>query len=294
VRVAAVDVGTNTVRLLVADVDGRNVRAVDRGREITRLGEGIDAARHLAPPAADRTIAVIEAFVVRARAVASERIRLAGTSAVRDAGDRDEFVSRVRERTGLEMDVLTGDEEGRLSYLGATFELDDGNYVVCDIGGGSTELSTSTTSVSLDIGSVRLKERCLRSDPPSDAEIADARDVIDAALMDVGLADDLALVGVAGTITTLASVVLGLETYDHDRVHRSSLTASDVAASSDRLLAMTADDIAALGPVQRGRADVIGGGSLILRRVMERWGFDSVFVSERDILDGLVLDLSIA
>jgi exopolyphosphatase / guanosine-5'-triphosphate,3'-diphosphate pyrophosphatase len=294
VRVAAVDVGTNTVRLLVADVDGPDVRPVERGREITRLGQGIDASRRFAPEAVDRTIAVVEAFVEHARRAGAERVRIAGTSAVRDAGDRDAFLTHVHERTGLEMDVLTGDDEGRLSYLGATFELDAGAYVVCDIGGGSTELSTSETSVSLDVGSVRLKERCLHTDPPTPSEIDHARTVIDDALDGVALPGDLRLIGVAGTITTLASVVLGLRAYDHDVVHRSMLGAADVAAWSDRLLSMTADDIVALGPVERGRADVIGGGSLILRRVMERWSFVSVLVSERDILDGLVLALSVA
>jgi len=290
-RVAAVDVGTNTVRLLVADVDGRDVTAVDRGREITRLGQGIDAARRFADEAVERTIGAIAAFVDRARTADSERVRIAGTSAVRDAGDRDAFIGLVHERTGVEMDVLEGAEEGRLSYLGATYELDAGEYVVCDIGGGSTELSTRGRSVSLDIGSVRITERCLRDTPPTSDQVADARGAIDEALAVVELGAGLSLVGVAGTITTLASVVLRLQVYDHDRVHRSTLSRSDVAAWSERLLAMTPDEIVALGPVERGRADVIGGGALVLRRVMERWGFDDVLVSERDILDGLVLDL---
>jgi exopolyphosphatase/guanosine-5'-triphosphate,3'-diphosphate pyrophosphatase len=291
VRVAAVDVGTNTVRLLVADVEDGAVRAVERGREITRLGQGVDAARRFTSEAVERTIAVIATFVERARVVGAERIRIAGTSAVRDASDRDGFVAQVRERAGCEMDVLTGAEEGRLSYLGATFELGDGTYAVCDIGGGSTELSTSEAFVSLDIGSVRLKERCLSGDPPSPSEVADAVAVIDDALAGIDLPEELTLVGVAGTITTLASVVLGLDAYDHDRVHRSSLSTSDVITWSDRLLAMTVEEIVSLGPVERGRADVLGGGALILRRVMERWSFGHVLVSERDILDGLVLDL---
>jgi exopolyphosphatase/guanosine-5'-triphosphate,3'-diphosphate pyrophosphatase len=267
------------------------VRPVDRGREITRLGQGIDASRHLAPEAVDRTISAITAFAQRARRAGADRIRIAGTSAVRDAADRDDFLAQIRDRTDLDMDVLSGSDEGRLSYLGATFELEAGAYVVCDIGGGSTELSSSEVSVSLDIGSVRLTERCLTGDPPSTDEIADARSVIDTALGGVELPDGLRLIGVAGTITTLAAVVLGLRAYDHDRVHRSELTASDVASWSERLLSMTTDEIVALGPVERGRADVIGGGALILRRVMQRWSFDPVLVSERDILDGLVLDL---
>jgi exopolyphosphatase/guanosine-5'-triphosphate,3'-diphosphate pyrophosphatase len=291
VRVAAIDVGTNTVRLLVADVDGRRVSAVDRGRRITRLGQGVDAERCFAADAVERTVDAIGGFAVRAREAGATPIRLAGTSAVRDAKDRQAFVALVRERCSLEMEVLTGRDEGRVSYLGATFELPDGDYVVCDIGGGSTELSTSSANISLDVGSVRLKERCLHGDPPSDTEIDAARSVIDAALDDVTFAVRGTLVGVAGTITTLTAVILGLVEYDHDRVHRSVVSRDDVDMWSTRLLAMTAEAIVAMGPVERGRADVIGAGSLILSRVMERFAFSEVLVSERDILDGLVLDL---
>jgi exopolyphosphatase / guanosine-5'-triphosphate,3'-diphosphate pyrophosphatase len=292
VRVAAIDVGTNTVRLLVADVRDGEVQPVERGRAITRLGQGVDAGRRLVPEAVVRTVDVIEDFARRAQESGAEAVRIAGTSALRDAADRDAFAALVLERSGSPLEVLPGAEEGRISHLGATLELDDGEYVVCDIGGGSTEVSMRDASVSLDIGSVRLKERCLHTDPPSPDQIDAARSVVDDALGAVGFDVSGTLVGVAGTITTLAAVILGLRTYDHDRVHRSRLSRARVVEWSERLLGMAAADIMALGPVERGRADVLGGGSLILRAVMERWGLDEVLVSERDILDGLVLDLA--
>ena len=292
-RVAAVDVGTNTVRLLVADVEADTVHVVDRGREITRLGQGIDAARRFAPEAADRTIDAIERFVQRARDAGSERIRIAGTSAVRDAGDRDGFLRLVRARTELEMEVLSGADEGRLSYLGATCELDDGTYLVCDIGGGSTELSTASRSVSLDVGSVRLTERFLRTVPPTDAELAAARDFVVEQLTgaELEVAADARLIGVAGTITTVAAVVLGLRTYNSDRVHRAVLRRADVVRATERLASMTPEQIVGLGPVEPGRADVISGGATVLCVVMDELAFDEVLVSESDIMDGLVLDL---
>jgi exopolyphosphatase / guanosine-5'-triphosphate,3'-diphosphate pyrophosphatase len=291
-RVAAIDVGTNTVRLLVADAEGAEVHAVDRGRAITRLGQAVDDERRFQQDAIDRTVEAIDGFVARAQMSGAEYIRIVGTSAVRDAVDRDAFAEIVHARTRTSLELLSGADEGRISYLGATFELEAGDYVVCDVGGGSTELSTSDRSTSLDIGSVRLKERCLHGDPPSASEITAARAVVSDALdlVPSGLYDRR-LVGVAGTITTLTAVMLGLKTYDSDLAHRSTVTHSSVAEWSERLLAMEAEEIMGLGPVERGRADVIGGGALIVRSVMERWGFGEMLVSERDILEGLVLDL---
>lgn len=295
-RVAAVDVGTNTVRLLVADVASGELRTVERGREITRLGQGLDASRHFAPQAVERTIGAIERFVAHARGAGSVRVRIAGTSAVRDATDRETFVALVRERTGIDMDVLSGEEEGRLSYLGATNGLGDGSYVVCDIGGGSTELSTSSRSVSLDVGSVRLTERYLRSVPPTDGEVEQARGSVRGALTgaEIDIPEEAKLVGVAGTITALTAVILGLTAYDTDRVHRALLQRGDVTATTRRLLTMTPEEIVALGPVEPGRADVIGGGATVLCVVMDELGFAEMLVSERDILDGLARDLSVA
>jgi exopolyphosphatase/guanosine-5'-triphosphate,3'-diphosphate pyrophosphatase len=292
VRVAAVDIGTNTVRYLVGDVVDGDLRSLRYGREITRLGQGVDRDKRLHPDAVARTLAAIDRAVSAARQTGAEQIRVAGTSALRDAADRETFAEAVRDRTGQVLEVVSGEDEGRLSMLGATSGLPDGDYTVCDIGGGSTELSTEEASVSLDIGSVRLKERCLHDDPPTAGQIAEATAVIDDALGTVTSHVDGTLVGVAGTITTVAAVVMDLEVYDSVVVHHSRLSGSDVAECSDRLLRMRAADIAELGPLDAGRADIIGGGSLILRRVMERWGFAEVLVSERDILDGLVLDLA--
>lgn len=291
-RLAAIDVGTNTVRLIVADaLEVGRIEIVDHARAITRLGEGVDANRRLQPKPVVRTMQAIGLFAERARDAGADQIRIAGTSVLRDAADREAFACEVVERTGISFEVLSGEQEGRIAYLGATSELPEGDYVVCDIGGGSTELSTKGSATSMDIGSVRLRERCLLHDPPAPAEIAHASSVVEKVLEQVDVPEGLSLVGVAGTITTLAALVLGLEEYDRDRVHLSRLERDDVERWSERLLASSAEEIIAMGPVERGRADLVGGGSLILALVMEGYGYDEVLVSERDILDGLVLDL---
>ena len=295
-RLAAVDIGTNTVRYLVADVSGTDLGEVERGLEITRLGQGVDADRRLHPDAVERTLDAIERAVDAARAAGARHLRIAGTSALRDAADRNAFVGAVAERTGVQLEILTGAEEGRLSMLGATAGLPpEGTYVVCDIGGGSTELTTAASTVSLDVGSVRLKERFLASDPPQQAEIAAAAAAVDEALEDAGsllIGGYETLVGVAGTITSLAALAAGLRAYDRDVVHGSVIDRSTVVEWTGRLLRMTAARVQQLGPVEAGRADVLAGGALILERVMLRFQFDRVLVSERDILDGLVLDLN--
>jgi exopolyphosphatase/guanosine-5'-triphosphate,3'-diphosphate pyrophosphatase len=294
VRLAAVDIGTNTVRYLVADVSDSDLTDVDRGREITRLGQGVDAQRRLHPDAVARTLDAIERSVDAARAAGAQHVRVAGTSALRDATDRDAFVHAVAERTGEALEILPGAEEGRLSMLGATAGLPpQGTYVVCDIGGGSTELTTAASTVSLDIGSVRLKERFLHTDPPRTDEVAAAAAAVDEALEEAGslsLGGHETLVGVAGTITSLAALAAGLGDYDRDVVHGSVIDRATVVEWTGRLLAMTAAQVRELGPVEAGRADVLAGGALILERVMLRFVFDEVLVSERDILDGLVLD----
>jgi exopolyphosphatase/guanosine-5'-triphosphate,3'-diphosphate pyrophosphatase len=289
-RVAAIDVGTNTVRLLVVDS-----REIERAQRITRLGKGVDASGSLQPESIRRTLEAVVAFVDRARELGAGRIRIAGTSALRDAANREEFASGVREATGLELEVLDGKAEGRCAYLGATSWLGPGSYVVCDIGGGSTELITAADEVSVDVGSVRVRERFFASDPPTGAEVDAARtfvmDAITGGARSVTLTGDETLVGVAGTITTLAALALGLEEYESTRVHGSRLARSVVDEWSRRLLAMTADDVRRLGPVEPGRADVIGAGSLILSVVMGVLGKDELLVSERDILDGLAAEL---
>jgi exopolyphosphatase/guanosine-5'-triphosphate,3'-diphosphate pyrophosphatase len=284
---AAIDVGTNTVRLLVCD---EQMHHVDRRQRITRLGKGVDATGRLDPTAVQRTLDAVVEFVAQARAVGAERIRIGGTSALRDAADDDEFLGSVRSQTGLEVEILTGETEGRCAYAGATSWLEDGAFVVCDIGGGSTELITATKAVSTDVGSVRLKERFFTSDPPSPDEVEAARAFAFQALA----ADHVGreqLVGVAGTITTLAALVLGLQTHDSEKVHGARVWRSQVNDWSDRLLTLSSSEIAAIGPVQPGREDVIAAGALILDVVMEALDKEDVLVSERDILDGLVMEL---
>ncbi|MEX2393695.1 MAG: Ppx/GppA phosphatase family protein [Actinomycetota bacterium] len=293
-RVAAVDIGTNTVRLLVGEIEGESFVDVVRDREITRLGAGVDAAQTLEPDAVRRTLDAAARFADVAREAGAEHIRVVGTSALRDAANASDFRDGLLDATNLPLEILSGPDEGRLSLLGATSGLPTGTYVVCDIGGGSTELSTPRRSISLDIGSVRLTERILRDRPPTPAQIEKAKDFVDTALdraVDLGIGGHETLVGVAGSITTLAALVLGLDAYDRDRVHHATLSFRDVTTWENRLLAMTPPEIEALGPVEAGRADVLTAGVLVLRRVMNRYGFRALLVSESDILDGLVLDL---
>jgi exopolyphosphatase / guanosine-5'-triphosphate,3'-diphosphate pyrophosphatase len=289
VRIAAVDVGTNTVRLLVADED---LEHIEHGQRITRLGQGVDATGELSDEAITRTVDAVREFVERARELGAERIRVAGTSALRDAKNRDTFTQAVREATGLELEILDGPHEGRLAYAGATSWLDEDSYVVCDIGGGSTELITATDAVSFDIGSVRVRERFLRGDPPTADEVHAARTAIREM---IGahrrrLVAGERLIGVAGTITTLAALAAGLAEYDSEVVHAYRLTRDAVHEWAERLNTLTADQIRELGPVSPGRADVIGAGALVCEAVVETLHAGAILVSERDILDGLVLE----
>lgn len=292
-RLAAVDVGTNTVRLLVTEAD---LAAVERSQLIARLGKGVDASGELDHASIERTVDAVASFVARARELGAGRIRVAGTSALRDASNAGEFAEAVVEATGLPLEVLDGADEGRHAYAGATCWLPADPYVVCDIGGGSTELITADREVSVDIGSVRVRERYVGSDPPSENDVAAARRAIESsiarAVASLALGGSEQLVGVAGTITTLAALSLGLDAYDGERVHGSRMSIDDVTAWTDRLNAMTVAEIRALGPVEPGRADVLGAGGLILGAVMRALHATDVLVSERDILDGLVLDLA--
>lgn len=297
-RCAAIDVGTNTVRLLVADVDAAGLDRVDAALEVTRLGQGVDAARRLDPDAVARTVAVVVDFARRARDAGAERIRVAGTSALRDAADAAGFAERVRSSAGVTLEVISGEQEGRLAFQGATYGLREAPSIVCDIGGGSTEFVRGTSGAegvwSAEVGSVRVRERYLRSDPPTRGEIAGARSVVAAELVRVeravGLVGDERLIGVGGTVTALAALVLGLERYDRAAVHDSRLTAADVEAWTDRLCAMPVAEVRALPSMHPGRADVICAGALILSEVLRRWGSAEVLVRESDILDGLILD----
>lgn len=283
--IGTIDVGTNTVRLLVCD---ERLQHVARDQRITRLGKGVDATGRLDREAIARTLRAVVDFVARARELGAERIRVAGTSALRDAANGSEFLSAVHDETGLDVDVLDGATEGRCAYRGATSWLTSGDYVVCDIGGGSTELITEAEAVSFDVGSVRVRERFFTSDPPSTEEVASARAFARRTISSRAHAD---LIGVAGTITTVAALALGLSDYDSERVHGSRMTRKQVDEWAATLLAMPATQIAALGPVERGREDVIGAGSLILAVVMDELAAGDILVSERDLLDGLAADL---
>jgi exopolyphosphatase / guanosine-5'-triphosphate,3'-diphosphate pyrophosphatase len=297
-RVAAIDCGTNSIRLLVADVTGSRLTDVDRRMEIVRLGQGVDRTGRLAPEALDRTMAALRRYADIVLSTGASAVRMVATSATRDAENSAEFVRRVKEILGVAPDVLTGDQEARLSFTGATGELTSGPpYLVTDIGGGSTEFvlgdqSGPSGAISVDIGCVRMTERRLHSDPPSAAEIAAAIADIDAALDSVASAIPAAgqagtLVGLAGSVTTVAGIALGLPAYDSGRIHHSVIDLSEVHQVTEALLHQTRAERALIGVMHPGRVDVIGGGALILDRVMTRFGFPQVLVSEHDILDGI-------
>jgi exopolyphosphatase / guanosine-5'-triphosphate,3'-diphosphate pyrophosphatase len=311
-RVAAIDCGTNSIRLLVADLDPGSGAQTDllRRMEIVRLGQGVDATGRLAPEALQRTFAACDDYAARIRELGAERIRFVATSATRDAKNRDEFFGGVRTRFGVEPEVITGDQEAALSFAGATRAVaadgldGDGTahptpYLVVDIGGGSTEFVLGADGVeaarSVDIGCVRLTERHLTQDPPADDQIAAARRDIDAAIGRAAEAVPIdqakTLVGVAGSVTTVAAVALGLSEYERDRVHLSRISAEAVRQVADRLLASTHEQRAAIPVIHPGRVDVIGAGALILVQIMDRLGLPEVVVSEHDILDGIALSL---
>jgi exopolyphosphatase/guanosine-5'-triphosphate,3'-diphosphate pyrophosphatase len=301
-RIAAFDVGTNTTRLLVADGTsaGGPLTEIDRRLVFTRLGQGVDASRRLRPEAIARTAAALAELRAVAEGLGAERFRLGATSAVRDAANRGEFLGAARDVLGIEPEVLSGEEEAQLSFVGATAELPPGHYVVTDIGGGSTEFVLGAGSsvegrISLDIGSVRLTERRLVTDPPGPAELTALEADIDEALAAVDRAVEgvaaAQFVGVAGTVTTLAALVLGLERYDPLKTHHFRLTPDDVDAQYRRLAALTVAQRLELPCLPRDRADVIVAGIAILSRTMARWGFADVVVSETDILDGLAREM---
>jgi exopolyphosphatase/guanosine-5'-triphosphate,3'-diphosphate pyrophosphatase len=300
--VAAVDCGTNSTRLLI--VDGSGATLV-RQMRITRLGAGVDATRSLAPEAVARTLAVLGDYRALMDAALVERARLVATSAVRDATNGDAFLRAAGETIGTRAELLSGTEEGRLSYAGATAGLsaegiDD---VVVDIGGGSTELvlqrDGTIQAVSLNLGCVRLSERYLRHDPPRTEEVAEVVTAIGAELdraVEVvpalgSLPADRRLIGLAGTVSTLTALQLGLVTYERARVHHATLTRSDVVHWCDVLAAETSAERARRAGMLEGRQDVIVGGALVLREVMTRFDFAQCLVSESDILDGLVQSL---
>ena len=297
--VAAVDVGTNSVRLLVLDEQGR---PATRRMRITRLGAGVDRTGHLDDEALERTLEALGEFRdVWAGHGVVDRVRITATSAVRDAADRDRFFDRVRRATGVEAEVITGEQEAALAYTGATSALVvEEPAMVLDVGGGSTELVVGApdggvlASVSLQLGCVRLTERLLPSDPPDAGELAAAREEVVARLDEAerrlgagaGPRDVRSVIGVAGTATTLAGLYLDLEAYDPERIHGTRVPAGALRDLAVQLAAAPAAERAAMGPVQPGREDVLHGGALIVAAVVDRWGFDELVVSEADYLDG--------
>lgn len=300
---AAVDVGSNSCRLLVVDADGQ---PIIREMEITRLGRGVDEHGRLDDGSLERTLEVVERYRERweEHGVASGAVRIAATSAVRDAVDRDRFFEGVRERTGVDAVVLSGDDEARTTFRGVAARLDvQAPLVVIDVGGGSTELIVGgedgavTAAVSLQLGSVRLTERLLRSDPPSEDEVRSAREEVRVELEegrrqleDRGADPRVGtLVGVAGTVTTLTALHLDIDPYDPELVHGTRLPRAVADVLTDVLLRMTVADRAQLPQVSPGREDVIAGGAMIVRGVMERFGHRELVTSEADILDGLAL-----
>jgi len=300
-RVAAIDCGTNAIRLLVADVAGDRLADVVRRMEIVRLGEGVDRTGRLAPAAIERTRVVLADYAAQVRRLGTERVRMVATSASRDADNADEFRAMVLDTLGAPPEVITGDEEARLSFTGAVRGLAaPGPYLVVDIGGGSTEFVVGDTEVeaaiSVDIGCVRMTERYLAGDPPTHGEVAAAEADIaaatDRALGGVGGRGTRTLVGLAGSVTTVTALALGLDGYDPDRIHQAEVSYADVAKVTADLLAATRARRAAMPVMHPGRADVIGAGALILRVIMDRSGAASVIASEHDILDGIAFRLA--
>ncbi|MCT1767743.1 Ppx/GppA phosphatase family protein [Brevibacterium casei] len=310
-RVAAFDCGTNSLRLLVADIDDHGAMTeLRRETRIVRLGQGVDATGEFAPEALERTFAVTREYAELAAEYSPERIRFVATSASRDVRNRDEFFAGIFAILGVVPDVITGDEEARLSFLGATAgrSADEGPFLVMDLGGGSTELVLGTgdveAAVSMDIGSVRLTERHMASDQPDGEQIRAAVTDIDTHLDDAAEVVDLGaartFIGVAGTVTTLTAGILGLDSYQRERIHGARLTVSEVERQADDLVRMDRDARAALPYMHPGRVDVIAAGGLIFARtvsrvddaVRTRGGELAITVSETDILDGIALDLA--
>lgn len=304
-RVAALDCGTNSLRLLIAEVDGNLLRDVVRRMEIVRLGAGVDRTGQLAPDALARTFAVLDSYAEQIRDAGVDAVRMVATSATRDARNRSDFVAGVQQRLGIEPEVVTGDEEAALSFMGATRELrGDATlatpYLVVDIGGGSTEFvlgdaSGPMAARSVDIGCVRMTERHLTDDPPTGTQVESARrDVvaaIDSVRSVVPIDKAQTLIGLAGSVTTVVAIALGLEEYDADRIHHSRITADEVRRITAELLATTRAERAAMPVMHPGRADVIGGGALVLDATMAAGGFVDVVASEHDILDGIAFSL---
>ena len=310
-RVAAIDCGTNSIRLLIADRDGPRLSEIHREMRIVRLGQGVDATGRFAADALSRTRAALVDYAGLLGRHDVGSVRMVATSATRDAANRDEFFSMTADVLGSVVpgavaEVITGAEEAELSFNGAVGELDPdaAPFVVVDLGGGSTEVVLGSgagveASFSADIGCVRMTERCLHSDPPTRAEVAAAREIVrerlDEALRRVPVQRARTWVGVAGTFTTIAALAHRLATYDSAAIHLSRVSFDDLRTVCGQLIGMTRAQRAALGPMHEGRVDVIGGGAIVVEELAtaigQRTGIDELVVSEHDILDGIALSI---
>ena len=301
-RVAAIDCGTNSIRLLIADIDGNNFREVVRDMEIVRLGQGVDETGQFHPDAIARTLAAVDKFAAEIAKRGVEKIRFCATSATRDATNRHLFVDGVRDRLGIELEVISGDEEAALSFAGAIKDLDPskGPFLVVDIGGGSTEFVFGTSTVeaarSVNIGCVRMTERHFASDPATPEQIEAARSDIQAAIAQaaavVPITKAKTLVAVAGTATTVAAAALDLAEYDRHAIHFSRISAQQTHDAATMFATSTREQRLALGYMHPGRVDVIAAGSLVLSEIMKATGASEFVASESDILDGMAFSLA--
>lgn len=300
-RVAAIDCGTNSIRLLIADVDGDNFREVSREMEIVRLGQGVDKTGEFHPDAIARTLVAVDKYANEIARRGVTKVRFCATSATRDARNRSIFVEGVRQRLGVEPEVISGSQEAELSFLGATKELPESlaPFLVVDIGGGSTEFVIGNRVVnaarSVNIGCVRMTERHFSSDPISSYEIEAARADIQSAIAEAAREVDIksakSVVAVAGTATTVAAAALELVHYDRHAIHLSRISAEKTAEVSQMFLAMKRQERAELGYMHPGRVDVIAAGALVLSEIMKATGAKEFIASETDILDGIAWNL---
>ena len=301
-RVAAIDCGTNSIRLLIADIDGNNFREIVRDMEIVRLGQGVDQTGQFHPDAIARTLAAVDKFAAEIAKRGVEKVRFCATSATRDATNRHLFVDGVRERLGIELEVISGDEEAALSFAGAIKDLDPSNgpFLVVDIGGGSTEFVFGTATVeaarSVNIGCVRMSERHFASDPATPEQIEAARADIQAAIAQaaavVPITKAKTLVAVAGTATTVAAAALDLPEYDRYAIHLSRISAQQTHDAATMFATKTREQRISLGYMHPGRVDVIAAGSLVLSEIMKATGATEFVASESDILDGMAFSLA--
>lgn len=303
-NIAAIDCGTNSIRLLISRVDDEgNLIEITRRMIIVRLGEGVDATGKFSDAALARVFAACDEYAELIKTHEVSAIRFIATSASRDVSNRDEFATGVKARLGCELEVISGETEAELSFAGATFELAKkfaGPYLVLDIGGGSTEFVLGTEKPefarSVNIGCVRMTERHLNQDPPSaesiQAATKDIEDAITLAAEIVPVEKAITVIGLAGSVTTVAAMALGLDKYDREAIHGSLISAQSIHRTTEKFLSMTREQRAALPYMHPGRVDVIGAGALVLDRIVRRIKVESIVVSEQDILDGIAISIA--